>query len=87
VRHRGNFRSPIRGTLCPADQVNQQLLLPNEYLAAKNRILRAQLAKRRRLTDPLRSTLADIGKRFGHKVLEQVASVVKRTRFWGGTDD
>ena len=31
--------------------VNQQLLLRNEYLAAENRILRAQLPKRLRLTD------------------------------------
>jgi putative transposase len=38
--------------------VNQELLLQNEYLAAENRILRAQLPKRLRLTDPQRSTLA-----------------------------
>ena len=77
MRHRGNFRAPIRGTLCPADQVNQQLLLRNEYLAAENRILRAQLPKRLRLTDPQRCTLAEIGKRLGRKALEQVACVVK----------
>src|SRR6266567_5982058 len=57
--------------------VNQQLLLRNEYLAAENRILRAQLPKRLRLTDPQRSTLAEIGKRLGRKALEQVACVVK----------
>jgi putative transposase len=57
--------------------VNQQLLLRNEYLAAENRILRAHLPKRLRLTDPQRCTLADIGKRLGRKVLEQVACVVK----------
>src|SRR6266404_594316 len=45
--------------------VNQKLLLQNEYLAAENRILRAQLPKRLRLTDPQRSTLAEIGKRLG----------------------
>ena len=33
--------------------VNQELLLQNEYLAAENRILRAQLPKRLRLTDPV----------------------------------
>ena len=43
--------------------VNQELLLRNEYLAAENRILRAQLPARLRLTDPERSTLAEIGKR------------------------
>ena len=32
--------------------VNQELLLQNEYLAAENHILRAQLPKRLRLTDP-----------------------------------
>jgi transposase len=57
--------------------VNQQLLLRNEYLAAENRILRAQLPKRLRLTDPQRCTLAEIGKRLGRKALEQVACVVK----------
>src|ERR1035438_4831819 len=57
--------------------VNQQVLLQSEYLAAENRILRAHLPKRLRLTDPQRSTLADIGKRLGRKALEQVACVVK----------
>ena len=47
--------------------VNQELLLQNEYLAAENHILRAQLPKRLRLTDPQRSTLAEIGKRLGAK--------------------
>ena len=57
--------------------VNQQLLLQNEYLAAENRILRAQLPKRLRLTNPQRSTLAEIGKRLGRKALEQVACVAR----------
>ena len=57
--------------------VNHQLLLENEYLAAENRILRAQLPKRLRLTDPQRHTLAYIGKRLGCKALEQVACAVK----------
>ena len=35
--------------------VNQELLLQNEYLAAENRILRAHLPRRLRLTDPERS--------------------------------
>jgi hypothetical protein len=47
--------------------VNQQLLLQNEYLAAENRILRAQLPKRLRLSDPERCTLAEIGKRLGRR--------------------
>src|SRR5512144_1149673 len=57
--------------------VNQQLLLQNEYLAAENRILRAQLPARLRLSNPERSTLADIGKRLGRKALKQVACVAK----------
>jgi transposase InsO family protein len=53
--------------------VNQKLLLQNEYLIAENRILRSQLPKRLRLTDPQRSTLAEIGKRLGRKALSEVA--------------
>ena len=45
--------------------VNQKLLLQNEYLAAENRILRAHLPARMRLSDPERSTLAEIGKQLG----------------------
>ena len=57
--------------------VNQQVLLQNEYLAAENRILRAHLPTRLRLSDPQRSTLAEIGKRLGRKALQQVACVAK----------
>ena len=57
--------------------VNQQLLLQNEYLVAENRILRTHLPARLRLTDPQRSTLAEIGKRLGRKALQQVACVAK----------
>jgi hypothetical protein len=47
--------------------VNQELLLQNEYLAAENRILRAHLPARLRLSDPERCTLAEVGKRLGRK--------------------
>src|SRR5918998_1217154 len=57
--------------------VNQELLLQNEYLAAENRILRAHLPRRLRLTDPERSTLAEIGKRLGRKALKDVVCVAK----------
>src|SRR6476469_630082 len=57
--------------------VNQKLLLQNEYLAAENRILRAHLPARMRLSDPQRSTLAEIGKRLGRSALQQVACVAK----------
>ena len=58
--------------------VNQKLLLQNEYLAAENRILRGHLPARIRLSDPERSTLAEIGKRLGRAALQQVACVAKR---------
>ncbi|MGI9072952.1 MAG: integrase core domain-containing protein, partial [Bryobacteraceae bacterium] len=57
--------------------VNEQVLLQNEYLAAENRILRTHLPGRLRLTDPQRSTLAEIGKRLGRRTLQQVACVAK----------
>jgi hypothetical protein len=43
--------------------VNQELLLQNEYLGAENRVLRAHLPSRLRLSNPERCTLAEIGKR------------------------
>src|SRR5882757_9467992 len=57
--------------------INQKLLLQNEYLAAENRIIRAHLLARLRLSDPERSTLAEIGKRLGGAALQQVACVAK----------
>src|ERR1700716_93431 len=57
--------------------VNQRLLLQNEYLIAENRILRAHLPARTRLSDPERSTLAEIGKRLGRPALQQGACVAK----------
>ena len=57
--------------------VNQELLLRNEYLAAENRILRAHLPARLRLSDAERSTLAEIAKRLGRKALKDIARVAK----------
>ena len=57
--------------------VNQPLLLQNEYLAAENRILRAHLPARLRLSDPERYTLAEMGKRLGRRGLELVAGVAR----------
>ena len=57
--------------------VNQELLLQNEYLVAENRILRAHLPSRLRLSDPERCTLAEIGKRLGRKGLNPVACAAK----------
>src|SRR5713101_2881649 len=57
--------------------VNQELLFLNEYLAAENRILRAKLPARLRLSNPERTTVAEIGKRLGRKALREVACVAK----------
>src|SRR5215470_10653011 len=57
--------------------VNQELLLRNEYLAAENRILRAHLPARLRLSDAERSTMAEIAKRLGRKALQEIARVAK----------
>jgi hypothetical protein len=57
--------------------VNQGLLLQNEYLAAENRILRAKLPPKLRLSNPERATLAEVGKRLGRKVLAEVACIAK----------
>jgi hypothetical protein len=46
-------------------------------LAAENRILKAHLPSRLRLSDPERSTLAEIGKRLGRKRLKDVACTAK----------
>ena len=56
--------------------VDQELLLRNEYLAAENRILKANLKGRIRFTDPERLTLAAIAKKLGRKALEQIGTIV-----------
>ena len=57
--------------------MDQELLLRNEYLAAQNRVLRAKLPARLRLSNPERITLAEIGKRLVRKALCEVACVGK----------
>jgi transposase InsO family protein len=57
--------------------VNQRLLLQCEYLIAENRILRSHLSGRLRLSDPERSTLAEVAKRLGRKQLAEVACVAR----------
>ena len=47
--------------------VDQELLLRNEYLVAENRILKAQIKARLRLSDAERTTLAEIGHRLGRQ--------------------
>src|ERR1035437_4304521 len=57
--------------------VDQELLLRNEYLAAENRILRAQIQGRLLLSDGEKATLAEIAHRLGRKALEELAAVAK----------
>ncbi len=57
--------------------VDQELLLLNEHLVAENRILKAQIKARLRLSDAERTTLAEIGHRLGRKALEEVAAAAK----------
>jgi hypothetical protein len=63
--------------------VDQELLLRNEYLVAENRILKAQLKTRLRLTDADRIKLAEIAHRLAHKALEEVANVMKPDTIMG----
>jgi transposase InsO family protein len=57
--------------------VDQELLLRNEYLVVENRILRAQLRGRLRLSDAERAKLGEIGHRLGRKALADVANAAR----------
>jgi hypothetical protein len=57
--------------------VDQELLARIAYLAAENRILKAQLKGRLKLSDAERATLAEIGHRLGRKALAEVATVAR----------
>src|SRR5260370_16229770 len=70
-----NISSCARLLVFVTGLVNQELLLKNEYLLAENRILKAHLQPGIRLSHPQRIALAEIGKRLGRKLLQQVASV------------
>jgi hypothetical protein len=70
-------RDEVRLLAYVTGAVNHELLLRNEYLVAENRILRAKLPSRLRLSDPERVTLAEIGKRLERRVLRDIACVAK----------
>jgi hypothetical protein len=55
--------------------VDRELLARNEYLIAENRILKAHLNGRLKLSDAERSTLGEIGHRLGRTALAEVATV------------
>src|SRR5262245_27224474 len=57
--------------------VDQELLLRNEYLAAENRILRAQIKGRLLLSDAEKTTLAEIAHRLGRKALDELAAAAR----------
>src|SRR5580693_6359271 len=57
--------------------VDQELLLRNEYLAAENRIFKAQIKGRVLLSDGEKATLAEIAYRLGRKALREVAMVAQ----------
>src|ERR1700736_2901771 len=57
--------------------VDQELLARNEYLAAENRILKAQLKGRLKLSDAERATLGEVGHRLDRNLLAEVATVAK----------
>src|SRR5712671_4031206 len=57
--------------------VDQELLARNEYQAAENRILKAQLNGRLTLPDADRVTLGEIGHHPGRKILAEVATVAQ----------
>ena len=57
--------------------VDQELLARNEYLAAENRILKAQLRGRLSLSNGERGALGEIGHRLGRKVLANVATIAR----------
>src|SRR6267378_4271376 len=49
--------------------VDKELLARSEYLVAENRILKAQLKGRLKLSDAERAALAEIGHRLGRKLI------------------
>src|SRR5258705_9273707 len=57
--------------------VDQDLLARNEYLATENRIIKAQLTGRLKLSDAERGVLGEIGHRVGRKVLADVATIAR----------
>ena len=57
--------------------VDQELLARNEYLATENRILKAQLKGRLKLSDAERKALGEIGHRLGRKGLADVATIAR----------
>src|SRR5436305_15014435 len=56
---------------------DQELRARNESVVAENRILKAKLKGRLKLSDAERATLGEIGHRLGRKVLGEVANMAR----------
>jgi putative transposase len=63
--------------------VDQELLLRNEYLAAENRILRAQIKGRLLLSHSEKATFAEIAHRLGRNALGELAAVARAETLLG----
>ncbi len=63
--------------------VNQELLLPNEYLACGESDSAVKVTNRFRLTNPERTTLSEIAKRLGRKAVSEIATVAKSDTILG----
>src|SRR3981189_564490 len=57
--------------------VDQELLARNEYLTVENRIIKAQLKGRLKLSDAERGVLGEIGHRLGQKALPDIATAAQ----------
>ena len=57
--------------------VEKEILIRNEYLAAENEILKSKIEGRIKLSRVEKIRLAEIGKRIGAKALKDVANIVK----------
>jgi hypothetical protein len=64
--------------------VDQELLAQNEYLAAENRIIKAQLKARLKLSDAERGVLGEIGYRLSRQALADVATIARPDTILGG---
>ena len=67
--------------------VDQELLLRNEYLAAENRILKAQLKGRLSLSDAERAKLGEIGVDWAARHSARWRIRPCRILSWHGTED
>ena len=63
--------------------IDQELLTRNEYFLAENRILRAQLNGRLRLTDDERWALGEVAHRLGRIALREIATAAKPNTILG----